>query len=266
MNKTTVLSVLAQSTTSSPERTTTARVERACASCHRRKVKCIKQGQDINSCKRCQSDNLTCNPRQKGPKRRRAKKVSKLRENAGSPQDMDFEAQSISSTSTREHDLLPLDLVHSCVDFFSVNIYPFTPVIEHHKAFEVVEKMGRSTEAYFLIVALCAYVMIYVNKYDLFHMLNSPKFTPMSGMALCHTLLEKLERVCIFGNATYLSVLTSWFYCGIHLGLAREDIASSRLFKTIKLAQSLGMHDEGRCTPCERALYWVLLMAYMCAS
>lgn len=204
--------------------------------------------------------------------------LSELRENqrsaqlaAGFPQDLSVDGRTLSSTFARAQGLLPAGLVESCLDFFFANVYPSEPVLHRQKAQEAAVNMERSTEAYCMIVALCAYVMIRANMEVPSNMLSRPEIAQMSNMTLGHTLLEESVRVRngydYRENPTHMTVLTSWFYCGSYFGLARENTAWGYLREATTQAQLLGMHDEEtyKHDPLDisrkRVLYWLLLMA-----
>jgi hypothetical protein len=131
--------------------------------------------------------------------------------------------------------------------------------------------MERSTEAYCLIVALCAYVMIQANMKVPSNMFSRPEVAQMSNMTLGHALLEESVRVRngydFRENPTHMTVLTSWFYSGSYFGLARENTAWGYLREATTHAQLLGMHDEEtyKHDPLDisrkRVLYWVLFIA-----
>jgi hypothetical protein len=254
-------------------------------SCRRRKVKCTSEG--TKSCKNCLSAGLDCTYnailQKKGPKGSRAKVLSELRENqrnaqlaAGFPPDMSFDGRSMSTTFARAKGLLPPGLVDSCLDFFFAQTYPSTPVLHRQKAQEAAVNMDRSTEAYCLIVALCAYVMIQANMTVPSIMLCRPEVSRMSNMTLGHALLEESVRVRngydFRENPTHMTALTSWFYCGCYFGLARENTAWGYLREATTHAQLLGMHDEEtyKHDPLDisrkRVLYWLLFIAERWAS
>jgi hypothetical protein len=204
--------------------------------------------------------------------------LSELRENqrnaqlaAGFPPDMSFDGRPISSTFARAQGLLPPGLVDTCLDFFFAHVYPTQPVLHRQKAQEAAVNMDRSTEAYCLIVALCAYVMIQANMKVPPVMLSRPEVAQMSNVTLGHALLEESVRVRngydFRENPTHMGVLTSWFYCGSYFGLARENTAWGYLREATTQAQLLGMHDEEtyKHDPLDisrkRVLYWHLFMA-----
>jgi hypothetical protein len=189
---------------------------------------------------------------------------------------MSFDGRSMSTTFARAKGLLPPGLVDSCLDFFFAQIYPSTPVLHRQKAQEAAVNMDQSTEAYCLIVALCAYVMIQANMTVPSIMLCRPEVSRMSNMTLGHALLEESVRVRngydFRENPTHMTALTSWFYCGCYFGLARENTAWGYLREATTHAQLLGMHDEEtyKHDPLDisrkRVLYWLLFIAERWAS
>jgi hypothetical protein len=108
--------------------------------------------------------------------------------------------------------------------------------------------MDRSTEAYYMVVALCAYVMIQANHKPPFNVLPRPEMAHMSNVGIGHVLLEESVRVRQGynhrENPTHMSVLTSWFYSGCYFELVRENTAWTYLRDATTQAQLLGMHDE----------------------
>ncbi|KAA8614530.1 C6 zinc finger domain containing protein [Pyrenophora tritici-repentis] len=260
--------------------TTTAPVKRACDSCHRRKVKCIGEG--TAPCKNCVSAGLACTynaiPQKKGPKGSRAKVLSELRETqrnaqlaAGFPTDLGYDGRSLPSTFARTQGLLPPALVESCIEYFFNNVYPTEPVLHRQRAQEAAVGMDRSTEAYCMIVALCAYVMIQGNHKPHVNVLPRQEMAHMSNVGIGHVLLEESVRVRQGydhrENPTHMSVLTSYFYHGCYFGLARENTAWTYLREATTQAQLLGMHDEEtyKHDPLDvsrkRVLYWLLFIA-----
>jgi len=260
--------------TSSP---TDAPVNRACDSCHRRKVKCIGEG--TNPCKNCVAAGLNCTynaiPQKKGPKGSRAKVLSELRESqrnasyvAGYPQDLN---RLLATTSARTPGLVTDALVQSCLEFFFANVYPSEPILHRQKAQEAAHNMDRCTEAYSMIVALCAYVLIQANMPVPSNVLTRPDLASMSNMSLGHVLLEESVRVRkgydYREEPTHMTVLTSWLYYGCYFGLgSKENTAWSYLREATTQAQLLGMHDEEtyKHDPLDvsrrRVLYWLLFM------
>ncbi|KAI1685826.1 c6 zinc finger domain containing protein [Pyrenophora tritici-repentis] len=213
----------------------------------------------------CVSARLECTydaiPQKKGPKGSRAKVLSKLHKTqrntqlaAGFPTDLRCDGLSLPSTFARTQGLLPPALVESCIEYFFNNFYPTEPVLQHQKAQEAVDGMDRSTEAYCMIVALCAYVIIQANHKPHANVLPRQEITRMFNVGIGHVLLEE-------------SCPDLVFYYGCYLGLALKNTALTYLREATTQAQLLGMHDEETYkydlldeSP-KRALYWLLSIA-----
>lgn len=259
--------------------TNTTPVKRACDSCHRRKVKCIGEG--TNPCKNCVSAGLACTynaiPQKKGPKGSRAKVLSELRENQRQSQlagnfvpELGFDGRALSMSFTRTPGLLPQGLMENCIEFFFVNVYPSQPVLHRQRAQDTMMSIEHSTEAYCMITALCAYVMIQSNMSVPPTLLPRSEMAQMTNVSIGHMLLDEAVRVRkgvdYLENPTHLSVLTSWFFYGSYFGLGRDNTAWSLLREATTLAQLLGMHDEEtyKSDPLDisrrRVLYWLLFV------
>lgn len=249
-------------------------------SCHRRKVKCIGEG--TNPCKNCVSAGLACTynaiPQKKGPKGSRAKVLSELRENqrqsqlsaAGFPPDLGFDARALPTSFARTPGLLPHGLIESCIEFFFATVYPSQPILHRQRAQETVMSIEHSTEAYCMVAALCAYVMIQANMTVAPNLLPRQEMTQLSNVSIGHVLLEESVRVRkgfdYLETPTNLSILTSWLYFGCYFGLGRDNTAWSYLREATTQAQLLGMHDEEtyKNDPLDisrrRALFWLLFV------
>jgi hypothetical protein len=203
--------------------------------------------------------------------------LSELRENqrqsqlsATFPPEVGFEGHALLSNVARTPGLLPPGLVESCIEFFFGNVYPSQPVIHRQRAQDIVMSMEHSTEAYCMIAALCAYVMIQTNMTVSPTLLQRAELAQMSNVSVGHVLLEESVRVRKGHNyletPTHLSVLTSWFYYGCYFGLGRDNTAWSYLREATTQAQLLGMHDEEsyKTDPLDnsrrRVLYWLLFI------
>ncbi|KAH6638708.1 hypothetical protein C7974DRAFT_120281, partial [Boeremia exigua] len=205
-------------------------VKRACDSCHRRKVKCIREG--TNPCKHCVPAGLACKyntiPQNKGPKGSRAKVLPELRENQQNAQ-LAHDGQLLSSQNVQTPSLVPRALVESCMEFFFVNVYPSQPVLHRQLAQEAIANMDRSIEAYCMIVSLCAYVMIQANMKVQPSLLDRHEMAQMSNFQFGHILLEESARVRrgydYRENPTPYTVLTSYLYSRCYFGLAKENTA-----------------------------------------
>lgn len=252
-------------------------------SCHRRKVKCIGEG--TNPCKNCVSAGLACTynaiPQKKGPKGSRAKVLSELRENqrnaqlaAGLSHELGFDGRALPTTFARTPGLLCPALIDGCVEFFFANVYPSQPILQRQRAQDVVMSIEHSTEAYCLVAALCANVLIQSNMTIAPNLLPRPEMAQLSNVSIGHVLLEEAVRVRkgydYQENPTHLTILTSWFLYGCYFGLGRDNTAWSFLREATTQAQLLGMHDEEsyKNDPLDisrrRVLFWLLFVAERC--
>jgi hypothetical protein len=226
-----------------------------CHSCRRRKAKYI--GEETAPCTNCVSAQLSCsynaNPKRKGRKKRHGEVLSEPREShaqlaAGFPTDLGFYGRSLSSTFSPKQGLLPLVLIESCLEYFFANVYQSKPVLDRQRAQEAAVNMERSTEVYCMTVALCAYVMIKANYKPPASVLPYPEMAHMSNVDIRHVLLKESVRVRQSYDhrekPTHMTVLTSWFYSGCYLELARANTAWTYLRDATTQAQLLGMHDE----------------------
>jgi hypothetical protein len=164
-----------------------------------------------------------------------------------------------------------LTLIENCIEYFFANVYLSEPVLHRQRAQEAVDGMDRSTEAYCMVVALCAYVMIHANHKPPSSVLPRPEMAYMSNVDIGHVLLEESVRVRQGydhrKNPTHYNVLTSWLYSCCYCGPECENTAWKYLQDAITKAQLLGMHDEEtyKDDPFgisrKRVLYWLLFIA-----
>ena len=252
----------------------------ASCSCHRRKVKCIGEG--TNPCKNCVSAGLACTynaiPQKKGPKGSRAKVLSELRETqrnaqlaAGLSHELGFDGRTLPTTFARTPGLLPPGLVESCLDFFFDNVYASQPILHRQRVQDTVMSIEHSAEAYCMVVALCAYVMIQANMTVSPNLLPRPEMAQLSNVSMGHVLLEEAVRVRkgfeYLETPTHTSLLTSWFFYGCFFGLGKDNTAWSYLREATTQAHLLGLHEEEthKNDPLDvsrrRVLYWLLLVA-----
>ncbi|KAL1311171.1 hypothetical protein AAFC00_001370 [Neodothiora populina] len=253
-------------------------VKRACDCCHKRKVKCIGDG--TRPCKNCTAAGLTCTynaiPQKKGPKGSRAKVISELRETQRQTQlaararhGLGFEASQYATAFSRTPELLSMELITSCVDYFFAKMYPTQPIIHRQKVGETIGQMENSIEAYCLLVSLCAYMLIQPN-------LNLPagiipdQDSPQAKLNMGQTLLEEALRVRkgydYVESPSVWSIITSFFFFGSYFCLDKHNTAWFHLREATTLAQLLGMHEESHYATDvveaarRRRLYWLLFV------
>lgn len=131
--------------------------------------------------------------------------------------------------------------------------------------------MGHSIEAYCMIVALYAYVMIQSNMSVPPSVVLHGETHQISNISLGVMLLEesvRMRRVYKYiENPSLLTVITSFFFFGSYVSLDRDNLAWFYLREATTYAQLLEMHDEETyktrdpigCSR-RRRLYWVLFV------
>lgn len=259
-----------------------APVKRACDCCHKRKVKCIGDGS--RPCKNCSSAGLTCTynavPQKKGPKGSRAKVISELREtqkqhqmaNVGR-QGFGLDAAQYHAAFARTPNLLSMELITSCVDYFFANLYPTQPIIHRQKVGETIGQMENNVEAYCLVTSLCAYMLIQPNMVAPGSIPSSPESEapPQSTLPLGITLLHETLRVRkghdYIESPTVWSVITSFFLFGSYFCLDKHNTAWFHLREATTTAHIIGMHEEDTYKHFDaiessrrRRLYWLLFV------
>lgn len=226
-----------------------------CNSCHRRKVRCISEG--TKPCKNCLAANLNCTynavPQKKGPKGSRAKILSELRETQRHPSGIQTSGRRTSSFETlpiihRTPGIAPLPLVEKCVDHFFLHMHPSQPVLHRGQVHDQVQAMGRSTEAYCLITALCAFVIIQPNMVLPERPQSEGRATPGYGAYRATLFLDESLRVRKGINypesPTVNSIITSYFIFKVYLLLDKSNMAWYHLREATTLALIMGMNEE----------------------
>ena len=189
---------------------------------------------------------------------------------AGFPAELGLDGRIQQQALTRTQGLLVPGLVESCIEFFFSNVYPSQPILHRQRIQETSMQMDHSTEAYCMLVSLCANVMIQSNMPVPPNLYPRPEMSSMSNVSFGHALLEESVRVRraydYLENPTHLSVLTSWFIHGCYSGLGKDNTAWSYLRQATTLSQILGMHDEEtyKNDPLDvsrrRVLFWLLFV------
>jgi hypothetical protein len=210
-------------------------------------------------------------PQKKGPKGKRAKVLTKLRNEQQKTSLGSGTLQELDNTNTfprhaRTSGLIPPMLLEQCVSFFFDSIYPLQPILQQRHAHEAIAEMDVSAEARRMVLTSCAYVMIQTETEILFN-----PFARSEMVRTGHTLLEescRLQGLYEYRqNPTHQTVLASWFSYACCLELGESSAAWSHLREATTQALLLGMHDEAAYrlgsdgAPHKRALYWLLFVA-----
>ncbi|PNS20459.1 Transcriptional activator protein acu-15 [Sphaceloma murrayae] len=166
--------------------------------------------------------------------------------------------------------LLPLELIHACIDFFFVNMYPSQPILHRQRLADVIAQMDTNVEAYCLVSSLCAYMLIQP------HMVlplppDAPPGSEPSTLPTGQILLQETLRVRkahdYIESPSVLSVMTSFFLFGSYFCLDKNNTAWFHLREATTLAYDIHMHEEDSYagldpieTSRRRRLYWLLFV------
>lgn len=189
-----------------------------------------------------------------------AKVISELRDTSSiSPS-----SPSLSRTS----ELLPAELIDFCVDYFFSNVYPMQPILPRQSVQHSIAGMHQP-DAYCLIVALCAYMMVQP------HMQLPPGLQPDAqtgsvqnlGTKLLADVMETRKHYNYVEECTVSTITTSFFLFGSHICHDRHKVAWYYLREATTLALSLDMHKEDTYSRTGlpdsifmRRLYWLLFV------
>ena len=274
------LQTMPDSSSSSSPVSSPVPVKRACDACHRRKIKCIGDG--LTSCKNCSAARLRCTynavPQKKGPKGSRAKVISELRETQQQQPPLVPPGHGdsyIPPPYARTAGLLSLDVIAACTDFFFIHMYSTQPILYRQRVQEAIVSMNISNEAYCLICAFCAYVMVQPNFILPESTTKSPHRSPNSITAFETMLLDEAIRIRgSFVNVespNVWSILIAYFFFGTCFSLDQQNTAWFHLREATTLVITMGLdHEEAYADgdPIEssrkRRLFWLLFVTERC--
>ena len=167
--------------------------------------------------------------------------------------------------------LLTPDLINACSTFFFAHMYHTTPVVERDQLQAMVRSMGQSAEAYCLVAALCAFMLIQPG-IAASAMTGSPEMSSsMTNPKMGNALMEEAVRVRrtedYVENPTVNTIRTSFFLFGCCFGLNKHNAGWFHLREATALAQLLGMQDESAYlygdvleNSRKRRLFWLLFV------
>ena len=144
--------------------------------------------------------------------------------------------------------LLSVELRKSCVEFFIAHMHPTMPILDREQLQHVVSEMCNSSEAYCLIVALCAFMLIQPGiPGNANHVIDQPTESITStrmGQALMDEAMRVRRGLDFIESPTVHSIITSFFLFGCGFGLNKHNTAWNHLREATGQAHSLGMQDE----------------------
>jgi hypothetical protein len=172
--------------------------------------------------------------------------------------------------------LLPYPLIEACLEFFygNGNVFPTQPILPRGGAQELIQTIEQSLDAYCVIAALCANVIIQGNMTVAQNILSRPEmgqhhagYNSYGEHLLSESIRIRQGALDYRDHPNYLSVLTSWFYYGCYYTMSRDNEAWMQLREATAQAELLGMQDELHGHSLDhiipptgkRVLYWLLL-------
>lgn len=176
----------------------------------------------------------------------------------------------MSPVFSRSAHALPVELIDACVNFFFDNVFPTQPILDRHSLQDHILSMPHNPQAYCLVVALCAYMLIQPHMQlpqSLAAEIGEPEIgstTPV-GMALLQDVLDARKSINYIESPTVDCVRTSFFLFGCYFCLEKHNTAYFHLREATTLALLLGMHQERSYLNCDlpeanlkRRLFWLL--------
>ena len=184
---------------------------------------------------------------------------------------MSTRSPSRSPTFSPSPGLLTPDLIHACSDFFFAHMYHTTPIVEKDQLQAMVRSMSQSAEAYCLVAALCAFMLIQPGiAAPISQGLkdSSGSFTnPKMGNALMEEAVRVRKAEDYIEYPTANTIRTSFFLFGCCFGLNKHNAAWFHLREATALVQLLGMQDESAYVygdavenSRKRRLFWLLFV------
>ena len=241
------------------------------------KVRC----NSCQPCGNCSQAGLSCTydaiPQKKGPKGSRAKVISELRETQkqsdlaqSQNEDAGYSSPPGSPRYAPTPGLLTPELINACAEFFFVHMYPTMPVLQRDQFQNILGIMGQSVEAYCLVTALCAFMLIQPGIASHVQTTDEPTssiINPKMGAALMDETVRIRKGYDYVENPTVHTVITSFFLFGSCFGLNKHNAGWFHLREATALAQILGMQDENTYlfgdlveNSRKRRLFWLLFV------
>ena len=144
------------------------------------------------------------------------------------------------------------------------------PILQRDQFRNIVDIMGQSIEAYCLVTALCAFMLIQPGIASHVRTMEQPTSSitnPKMGAALMDEATRIRKGYDYVENPTVHTVITSFFLFGSCFGLNKHNVGWFHLREATALAQILGMQDENTYlfgdmveNSRNRRLFWLLFV------
>ena len=169
--------------------------------------------------------------------------------------------------------MLPIEIIHYCVDFFFANVYPTQPILHRATLSHSISTMQQDIESYCLVTSLCAYMMIQPNMHlpvppnlGCSHQTESKSETSL-GTSLLLKALQARKESPYCENPSLSTIPTSFFFFGGYFCLEKHAMAWFHLREASTLALLNNMHQEDtykQGDPVQnmlrRRLFWLLFV------
>ena len=150
-------------------------------------------------------------------------------------------------------------------------MYPTMPILYRDQIQQTVADMNHSVDAYCLITAFCAFMLIQPGiVLETGHVVEEPTSSitnPKMGNALMEESVRMRKSLDYIESPTVNTIITSFFLFGCCFGLNKHNTGWLHLREATALAQILGMQDENTYsfdnvieTSRKRRLFWLLFV------
>ena len=167
--------------------------------------------------------------------------------------------------------LLTPDLIEGCTEYYFTHMFPTMPILHHEQLWSLIADMDISVEAYCLISAFCAFMLIQpgieTKAPQAIKMMAASSTNTCLGRTLLDETLRRRRCYDYIENPSVNAVITSFFLFGCCFGLEKHNTAWFHLREATTLAQMLGMQDEKTYTTgtlveaaTKRRLFWLLFV------
>lgn len=168
--------------------------------------------------------------------------------------------------------MLNHDLIDGCTEFYFANMYPTMPILHKDQIWRLVVDMDSSVEAYCLLCAFCAFMLIQPGietkaGQAIKTLERSLSNNTSLGKSLLDGALRRRKAYDYIEKPSANAVITSFFAFGCFFGLDKHNTAWFHLREATTLAQTIGMQDEKTYVGVDyaesarmRRLFWLLFV------
>ncbi|KAJ5757352.1 uncharacterized protein N7511_006046 [Penicillium nucicola] len=256
--------------------------KQACDGCRRRKVKCISP----RPCKQCRAAGLVCRTsiqrQRKGRQGQTANILSELRSKeiertlpSGSsaspstplvPQSPKPQGRSYFS---RTPDLLGLELINACSDYFFSRMRGTVPILQPNGFQKQVDTVDASLHAYCFVTAFCAFVVTQTGfGVEQSSRPNGALFSEDDRSRLVDEATEARKHLDPFTDPVRQNIIIAFLLYGCHIGLGNQRHAYYFLREATTLYTASALESQATSAQADDAdpslagnLFWLLLVS-----